>query len=290
VHQGVTNTHILTILEGVGFLLFPTVVWTLAVVHARDSRVRFSLVTISCGLCFATMIFFSASELTLALPLVVFASLLLTQRTPWSGSDAAFVIVSTGLLCFSHEAVVPCAVVLAVMALVRIRTNLGRLDITVSVVVLGLSLAVLGSEVWTLVFWPNPNSNSFINLPPSALFLFMGGFCLAGWAVLYRRSFGLAKLRWVLLVVVVPLTVSGIALAIRDGPLAAYFTRGPCLVLVAGVQLLLLVDWIIRLWEPASKSWSVRLSSGAARGAAVVPGGPPDRPDRVCPAVVDRRR
>ena len=88
VHQGVTNTHVLTILEGVGFLLFPALPWILAIVEVQGSRVRFTLVTIACSLCFATTIFFSVSELTLALPLVVLVSVLLTRPTPWSGPSA----------------------------------------------------------------------------------------------------------------------------------------------------------------------------------------------------------
>ena len=268
IHQGVTDTHVLTILEGVGFLIFPAVVWILVIVHARGSRVRFTLVTISCGLCFATMIFFSVSELTLALPLVVLASVLLTQPTPWSGLRAALAIVSTGLLFFSHESIVPCAVILAGTAVVRIRARMGSTDTRASIVVVALSVAVLAGAVCTLALWPNPNSNTFLELPRSTVFLYMGGFCFIGWAVLYGCPFGLSRLRWALLVLAIPSTLFGIRLAISDGPLAAYFTRGAAVTLVAALQLLLLVDWIIRLRGPDSISWTVRLSSGATRGAA----------------------
>lgn len=268
VHQGVTNTRVLTMLEGVGFLIFPALVWTLALVHARGSRLRFFFVAVSCGLCFATMILFSVSELTLALPLVVLASVLLTQPTPWHGGTAALAIVSTGLLFFSHEAIAPCAVLLGVLAVVRIRAGLESTDARASFVVLVLSAAVLGAEVWTLVFWPNPNSNSFVNLPLSTALLFIGGSCLIGWAVLDGRP-ELGTLRWALLVLAVPLTLYGISLAIRGGPLAAYFTRGPCLALVAALQILLLVDWIIRLRGLASKNWAVKLSSHATWGSAL---------------------
>ena len=74
VHGGVTNTHALAVFEGLGFLVFPALVWILAIVCARGSRVRFTLVTISCAFCFAMMIFDSVSELTLAIPLLVLAS------------------------------------------------------------------------------------------------------------------------------------------------------------------------------------------------------------------------
>ena len=114
VHGGVTNTHALAVFEGLGFLVFPALVWILAIVYARGSRVRFTLVTTSCAFCFSMMIFDSVSELTLVLPLVVLASVVLTEPTPWAGRTAVLAIVSTGLLFFSHESIVPCAVLLGV--------------------------------------------------------------------------------------------------------------------------------------------------------------------------------
>jgi hypothetical protein len=269
VHQGVTNTYVLTVLEGIGFLIFPALVWGLALLHTRGSRVRFFLVVISCGLCFATMIFFSVSELTLALPLIVLASVLLTQPTPWSGTEATIAIISTGLLIFSHESILPCAVILAVLAGVRMRVRLNGTDARASIVVLVLAIAVLGAAVCTLVLWPNPNSNTFLNLPGSAVFLFLGAFCLIGWAVLFGSPFRHARLRWAFLVAAVPFTLYGVLLGIRGGPLAAYLTRGPCLTLVAALQLALLIDWVIRVKGLDAKNWTVRLSSGASVGAAL---------------------
>ena len=220
IHGGVTNTHDLAVFEGLGFLVFPALVWILAIVYSRGSRVRFTLVTISCALCFAMMIFDSVSELTLAIPLLVLASVVLTEPTPWPSRSAVLAIVSTGLLFFSHESIVPCAVLLGVTAVVRIRAHLGSTDTRASMAVLVLSVAIVGGAVCTLVLWPNPNSNSFLNLPPSTVFLGMGALCVLGWAVLYGREFGLSSLRWVLLILAVPCTVNGIRLAIRDGVIA----------------------------------------------------------------------
>ena len=268
IHGGVTNTHDLAVFEGLGFLVFPALVWILAIVYSRGSRVRFTLVTISCALCFAMMIFDSVSELTLAIPLLVLASVVLTEPTPWPSRSAVLAIVSTGLLFFSHESIVPCAVLLGVTAVVRIRAHLGSTDTRASMAVLVLSVAIVGGAVCTLVLWPNPNSNSFLNLPPSTVFLGMGALCVLGWAVLYGREFGLSSLRWVLLILAVPCTVNGIRLAIRDGVIAAYWSRGACLTLVVALQLLLLADWIIRLRGTDPVRLPVRLSPGAAKGAA----------------------
>ncbi len=266
-HHGVTNTHVLTSLEGVGFVIFPAFVWILAIVQARGSRVRFTLVTISCGLCFATMIFFSVSELTLALPLVVLASVLLTQPTPWSGPSATLAVVSTGLLFFSHESIVPCAVMLAATALVRIKARLRSMDTRVSMIVLVLSVAVLAGAGWSIVFWPNASSHTFLNLSPSIVSLSMGASCIVGWAVLYGRLSGVEWLRWLLLALAVPFTLLGIRSAINTGPYAAYTSRGMCVAVVAVLQLVLLVDWI-RLQRADEVSRGITLSTGATRGAA----------------------
>jgi hypothetical protein len=253
-------------LEGVGFVLFPALVWILAIVLTRRSRVRFTLVSISCGLSFATLIFFSVDELTPVLPLVVLASALLTQPTRWSGPSAALAIVSTGLLFFSHEAVLPCAVLLIAMALVRIRARLSGTDTAVSVVVLALSVAVLGGTVWTLVFWPNPSAHTFMNLSSSSVLLSMGALCIVGWAALYGRIVDMEWIRWCLLSVSVPFTVLGIWTAIDGGPSAAYFSRATGLIAVAALQLALLVDWILQRTDRAE--YAIRPSTGATRVAA----------------------
>jgi hypothetical protein len=215
------------------------------------------------------MIFFSVGELTLALPLVVLASVLLTQPAPWSGGSAALAIASTGLLIFSHQAIAPCAVLLGILAIVRIRLGPESTDTKASIVVLMLSVAVLGGAVWTLIFWPNPNSDTFVNIPSSTVVLLSAGLCLIGWAVLHGNRSGLEWLRWALVALAVPLTLYGIFSAIRGGPLTAYFSRGPCLILVAALQLLLLFDWLIRIKRLGFTNWTVKLPPHATPVAAV---------------------
>jgi hypothetical protein len=108
---GITNTQELTLLQSVGFVVAPTVTWSLALLLARRSRGPFVLVATACGLCFGSMMLFSVSELTFTLPLVALASVLLTRSTPWSRTDALLAVVATGLLVLSHESVLPCLVV-----------------------------------------------------------------------------------------------------------------------------------------------------------------------------------
>jgi hypothetical protein len=268
--SGITNTHSLTLLQGVGFLLLPALVWTLALVHARGSRVHFTLVAISCGLCFATMIIFSASELTLTLPLVVLVSVLLARSVPWSGPNAILVVLSTGLTFLSHESIAPCAAVLVVQAVLRAQRRLGVMDSRVSVAVATLSVIVLAGAVWTLVFRPNSNSADFLKdletlNPLSMVALIMGAACLLGWVALYGHA-DPEWLRWPLLVPATVLTLLGIKSAIHTGPGAAYSARGFCVIIVVVLQVLLLIDWLRPQWME-SRNLVPTVSQGGVLGA-----------------------
>jgi len=194
-------------------------VWTIAIVHTRGSRVRFTLVTISCGLCFATSIFFSVRELTLALPLVVLASVMLTQTTPWSRANAVLAVVSTGLLFFSHQSIVACAVILAGTALVRIKIQSSHQSEYCRNGSLGGRSGRSGVDPRVLA---QPRFTHLLNVSPSVVILSVGAFFLLGWAALYGRIPGMKWFRWILLLIAVPLTFIGIRLAIRD-PLCCHF-------------------------------------------------------------------
>ncbi len=279
--SGETDTHTLTVLLGIGFLLFPALVWALAFVFARQSRVQFTLVAITCGLCFATMIIFSASELTLALPLVVLVSVLSAQSVPWSSSQAVLVVVACGFTFLSHESIAPCAVVLIVLALLRVRARLRVMDARVSMAVAVISGLVLASALWTLVFRPNSNSASFLKNvedlnPLSMVALIIGAACLLGWILLYGHA-NPPWLRWPLLVPAVLFTSLGIQSAIHTGPSAAYSERAFCVIIVVVLQLLLAIDWLHPRWMesrnllPVLSRTSVWVAAGFLLVVMVVP-------------------
>jgi hypothetical protein len=265
---GVTNTQALTFFEGIGFIAFPALVWSLALVIARHSRARFTLIALTCGLCFGSVILFSVSELTLAAPLVVVATLLLTQPTSWSGTSAALVILTTGLLFFSHESIVVCALLLAGVSLYRSRAHLGPIDTKVSLIVLVLSVAVLSGAVWTLVVWPNKNSDDFLNASLSVLLLVMGSVLLVGWCILYGRVPGAEFLRWALLAFAILLTGLGIRAGIHAGAEGAYQSRSVTVVVVVVLQVVLVIDWI-RVRRTDERIPDLGESVGSARVAAI---------------------
>jgi hypothetical protein len=135
----------------------------------------------------------------------------------------------------------------------------------VSLVVLALSLAVLGGALWTLVFWPNSNSHTFLDLSRGSVLLFTAALCIVGWAALCGRMVGMEWLRWCLLAVAVPLTILGIWTAILDGANGAYASRAVGVTVVAGLQLLLLVDWVLRRTRRADLA--IKGSASATRVA-----------------------
>jgi hypothetical protein len=139
-------------------------------------------------------------------------------------------------------------------------------------IVFALSVAVAVGAAWTLIFWPNPNSKTFLDFSASIVLLSIGATFLVGWAVLYRRLPGADWPRWCLLVIAVAFTVFGIRSAIHAGPPAAYTSRGFCVAVVAVLQGVLWADWIrIRHTESRDDDRvgdSVTLSTGALRGAA----------------------
>ena len=270
--SGISNTHMLTVLEGVGFVLLPALGWTLALIAARVSKVQFTLVAVACGLCFATMIIFSVSELTLVLPLVVLASVLLTRPSQLSGWRAVQVVLAVALLIFSHESVAPCAVVLVVLALVRARARLGGADFGISIAVAALSSMALAASLWTLAYRPNSNSAYFLSnvehlRPTSMVQLIVGATCLIGWALAQGLVGNAGRVRWLLHVLAVLFTSFGIGTAIRGGPRTAYASRGICVLVIVVVQVLLLFDWV-RLTRSATSNPGIRLSPGVTRGAA----------------------
>jgi hypothetical protein len=245
---GVDNTRFLTILQGIGFILFPALIWVLALLQSRISRLRFSLVAIACGISFGSMIFYSVSELTLALPLVVLISCLLAKETEYSILQSFFMVIAAAILVFSYEAIALCSVILAVHAVLRAKAGLTSMDTFVSWMVAVLSVATIGVSLWTLEFRPNGNSGNFLNSieefhPKSEVALIFAGVCIATWILVQALR---PNLRWItvpVLGVIAFSTLVGVVLAIQAGPLTSILSRGYCVFLIAALEVAFLIDW-----------------------------------------------
>ena len=245
---GIDNTRFLTILQGIGFILFPALIWALALQQSCLSRVRFTLVTIACGISFGSMIFYSVSELTLALPLVVLISCLLAKETEFSILQSLVIVIAATILVFSHEAIALCSVILIVHAVLRAKAGLASMDTFASWMVAALSVAAVGVSLWTLKFRPSSNSGNFLSSieefrPKSEVALIFAGVCIATWILVQAVR---PHLRWItvpVLGVTAFSTLVGVALAIRAGPITSIFSRGYCVLLIAVLEVALLIDW-----------------------------------------------
>src|ERR1700722_3876506 len=241
---GIDNTRFLTILEGIGFILFPALIWALALQQSCISRIRFTLVAIVCAISFGSMIFYSVSELTLALPLVVLISCLLAKETEYSIVQSLIIVIAAAILVFSYEAIALCSAILVVHAVLRARAGLASMDIYVSWMVAALSVAAIGVSLWTLEFRPNSNSGNFLSSiaefhPKSEVALIFAGVCIATWILLQALR---PHLRWItvpVLGVAAFSTLVGVALAIRAGPITSILSRGYCVFLIAVLEVAL---------------------------------------------------
>jgi hypothetical protein len=245
---GIDNTRFLTILQGIGFILFPALIWALALLQSCISRLRFTLVAIACGISFGSMIFYSVSELTLALPLVVLVSCMLAKETEYSILQSFIIVIAAIILVFSYEAIALCSVILIVHAVLRAKAGLTSMDMFVSWMVAVLSVASIGVSLWTLKFRPNSNSGNFLKSieelhPKSEVALIFAGVCIATWILVQPLR---PDLRWIT-VPVLGLTAfstfAGVVFAIQDGPLTSILSRGYCVFLIAVLEVALLIDW-----------------------------------------------
>jgi hypothetical protein len=254
---GIDNTRFLTILQGIGFILFPALIWALALQQSCISRIRFTLVAIACAISFGSMIFYSVSELTLALPLVALISCLLAKETEYSIVQSLIIVIAAAILVFSYEAIALCSAILVVHAVLRAKAGLASMDIYVSWMVAALSVAAIGVSLWTLEFRPNSNSGNFLNSiaefhPKSEVALIFAGVCIATWILLQALR---PHLRWItvpILGVAAFSTLVGVALAIRAGPITSILSRGYCVFLIAVLEVALLIDWA---WKRRRKEY-----------------------------------
>jgi hypothetical protein len=119
--SGVTDTHVLTLVQGVGQLLLPAVAWSIAVALSRSNRIAFAAVAMTAGLCMGTTWFFNVSESVLAVPLTIVVAVLLWQPRAWHWSDAALAAAASTVLVASYESALITGALLAAWAAWRAR-------------------------------------------------------------------------------------------------------------------------------------------------------------------------
>lgn len=116
---GVTDTHVLSVVLGLGQLVIPAVAWCLAIVLARPHVVVFAAVAMFAGLCAGTTWVFSTGESVIVAPLTVLVAVLLWRRRPWSWNDAVLAVASASILVAAYESAAATGLALGVWAFWR---------------------------------------------------------------------------------------------------------------------------------------------------------------------------
>lgn len=147
VRLGLTDTHLLAVLLGVGQLVVPAAVWSVALVLSRAHNLVFSAVAITAGICAGTTWFFSVNESVLAVPLSVLLAVLLWQPLPWRSGHVALASTVSIVLVASYGTAALTGTVLAVWATWRAANSRSRMERTGSAIVALASTvsAILGA-------------------------------------------------------------------------------------------------------------------------------------------------
>ena len=126
--SGVTDTFVHSVLLGVGQLVLPAAIWSLAVVLSRRNEVAFTATAMTAGLCAGTTWFFSTGESAIAIPLTVLVGALLWQPAAWTKAQACLALVASLLLVATYGSAVVTGTVLGAWAAWRAAAARSRVD------------------------------------------------------------------------------------------------------------------------------------------------------------------
>lgn len=126
--SGLTETYALSVLLGVGQIVLPAVVWSVAIVLSRANLFAFAAVTMAAGLSAGMTWLANVSESVLALPLTVLVAVLLWQPRPWRLGHAALAVAASVVLVASYESALVTGAMLATWSVWRARTSTARPD------------------------------------------------------------------------------------------------------------------------------------------------------------------
>jgi len=102
-HAGVTDTHTLTLLFGIGQLVVPALLWSVAIVVTRRVRLICAAVTLVAALCCGVTWFAGISPIVLAAPLTVVVATVLWLPHDLRKRDIAVALGSCAVLVATYE-------------------------------------------------------------------------------------------------------------------------------------------------------------------------------------------
>ncbi len=160
---GVTDTHTLAILLGVGQLLLPAIAWSIAIVLCRADRLVCAAVLMIAGLSAGATWFVNVSEIVLAVPLTVLIAVLLWQPQAWRRREIVLAAAAASVLVASYETAVLTGSLLAVWAIWRASRSGTRIETLGCWMVAALSTLSVIVAVWGTRTGSNPtHSQSFL--------------------------------------------------------------------------------------------------------------------------------
>ncbi len=247
VHAGVTSTYVLSLLQGIGQLVLPALVWSLAILFSRADRVVFAAVAGTAGICAGTTWFFSVSETVIAMPLTTLVAVLLWQPRSWAWHHVALAVGAALVLVASYETSIATGAILAAWAGMRaLRSTVPRETLASALVA---ALAVLSVQAGVHGFGnvtSGAHSRSFlyfiVTLEPWPLYAFIAGMAVvvAGAGPWFQRELRRALLASGTVVLVVALASLDIS------TYSAFAARGGVVIPVVLLQLFLWWLWATR--------------------------------------------
>jgi hypothetical protein len=175
---GLVDTHALTVLLGVGQLVFPAIAWSVAIFLTRADRLVFCAVALSATLCALTTWLFNVSEGVLAVALTALLAVLMWRHI-WNWFDALTAIAVAVVLVASYETALVSGLVFAAWGVWRSRGATDPADRYGSFGVAALSLLSIVTAVIAMTR-PGPgNARSFVyfvvSVEPWGLFVALAG-------------------------------------------------------------------------------------------------------------------
>ena len=260
---GETDTHLLSILLGVGQLVLPAAVWSLALALARAQTVVFCAVAMAAGICAGTTWYFSVGENVLAVPLTVLVAVMLWRPRPWRARETAIAAGASVLLVASYEPAALTAPVLAGWAAWRaassgIRSERGAVG---AVALLSVVSALHGW--WRIIEARNQeNAQAFLNdilaVRPWESFLALA----SGVALVYAMMLPAGRARRVWLTAGLACAAVAVLGLATTSYTEAYAARGAAVVAAFYVEL-----FLFGLWARGSSHTSALRAAGG-RGQA----------------------
>ncbi len=275
VRAGVTDTHVLSMLLGVGHFLVPALAWSLAIVLSRKDRLVCFTVAMIAGLLSGATWFISVNEVVLAAPLTVLVAVLLWQPSPWRWRDVVPAIAAAAVLVACYETAALTGSILTAWAFWRaIRRGSPSPERLGCAVVAGLSsLSVVVAFQGTRAGANPTHSQSFlyhvVSLEPwpfyvalAAIATFVAAFALWRGGPGPRVAVALAALALVV-------AIAGF----EPNPFTGLQVRGGVALASVALEALLFGLWISRRRSSTSDpdARSPRIGRGAATALAVLP-------------------